>query len=72
MPRFDMPGRDGRLVVVLHESYKEYRFDRWPYQTEDPVEIDLLTRAGAEEIARPPKPQPKPEPPAKPEPSKEV
>lgn len=69
MPRFDMPDRDGRLVVVRHENYREYRFDRWPYETEDPVEIDLLTRAGAVEAARP-KPQPKPEP--KPEPSKEV
>ena len=42
MPRFDIQGREGSLVLALWEDGREYRFDTWPYETTNPVEVKLL------------------------------
>lgn len=76
MPKFDIPGRvDDTLVVTVSREYREHDFKGWPYETEDPAEIEILTSYGAYVVKEaPPKPKPLPEAEAKPFPhaSKEV
>jgi hypothetical protein len=54
MPKYDIPGRDGPLTIVRHHEYCEYRFEL-PTETDDPIAVELLRRAGAVEVQAAPR-----------------
>ena len=52
MPRFDIPGREGPVSLLIHRDYREYRFT-FPYRTEDQREIQILTEHGCVVLPEP-------------------
>jgi len=59
MPRFDIEGRQGRLTLLMCEDGREYRFDSWPFETDNPVEVKLLRSYHATVELPQPKPKPR-------------
>lgn len=55
---FDVPGRKGEMRAVMYHENREYVF-HFPYETHDPVEIDLLSRHPTAKVVEP---MPRPEP----------
>ena len=44
MPKFDMKDREGQPTLGCHYDGQEYYFTKWPYSTEDPIELFLLRK----------------------------